>query len=276
MPLPFHSISRPAVLAGQNNGELPATLLSDVPGQRGGPTVRLARPADRAWTALCAAALTAGHTLQATGRTDSYRPLEAQEDLFRERYTTTPLADRPSKIWKGQRWYQRPNTAEAAVPGTSNHGWALAVDTTNSESATDDLDTETLAWLVANEEQFGFSHELQSEVWHIHYFAGDAIPAKVLAHEQGEDDMTPEQARQLANWDATHSAMLADKDTVNLLLVNGQRQDFPLPWLQRLKALERNAAQSTAVDAAELAAALAPHIEAIVRRVLSEGDTGRP
>jgi hypothetical protein len=96
-------------------------------------------------------------------------------------------------MWNGQRWYQRPNTAVAAVPGTSNHGWALAIDTgeeNDTDVATDPLDNVTLAWLVANEGRFGFSHELQSEPWHIRYWSGDSIPAAVLEFEgKGQDDM---------------------------------------------------------------------------------------
>jgi D-alanyl-D-alanine carboxypeptidase len=187
MDLPVHDVTRPAVLHGQSNGKLDQDILVTTPGQDVGPAVRLVAPAARAWRALCAAALGEGHTLKATSLVDSYRPFEVQESTFRKRYTKKHLAGRPHKTWKGVRWYQKPKTAEAAVPGTSNHGWGLAVDTgeeLDHDAGTESLKKATLKWLVANEERFGFSHET-SETWHIRYFAGDDMPAAVLVHESG-------------------------------------------------------------------------------------------
>lgn len=184
MAFPVHAVTRPAVLHGQHNGRLDTDILVTMPGQDGGPEIRLVKPAARAWLALCAAALEAGHTLKSTGFADSYRPFKVQRRIFLQRYTTTPLANRPSKVWKGERYFQRPKTAEAAVPGTSNHGWGLAVDTgeeRDHDTGTERLSKKGLAWLLANEERFGFSHEVQSEPWHIRYFAGDDAPAAVVA-----------------------------------------------------------------------------------------------
>lgn len=185
---PVRTVSRPACLSGQSNGRLDPSILVSTPGQAGGQEVRLVAPAARAWRALTAAALAAGHVLKPTSLHDSYRPYEVQERIFRQRYTTDYLAGRPFKSWNGQRWYQRPGTAVAAVPGTSNHGWGLAVDTgeeRDSDIGTESLDDPTLRWLLDNEERFGFSHEVQSEPWHVRYFAGDDIPQAVLAYEQG-------------------------------------------------------------------------------------------
>jgi len=188
MSLPIRTVVRPAVLGDQLNGKLPDTILVDTPGQAGGPTVRLVAPAARAWRALCAAALSAGHVLKATSTADSYRTYEVQERVFRERYTTTFIGSAPVRIWNGVRWYQRAGVAPAAVPGTSNHGWGLAVDTgeeRDGDTGTETMDADTLAWLVGNEGRFGFSHELEPEPWHIRYWAGDAIPQAVLDYEKG-------------------------------------------------------------------------------------------
>lgn len=194
MAYPVRALVRPAVLAGQQNGRLPDAILVSTPGQAGGALVRLVEPAARSWRALCAAALTAGHVLKATSAADSFRSYAIQERIFRERYTTTYLAGRPYKTWNGVRWYQRPGTAVAAVPGTSNHGWALAVDTgeeRDSDAGAESLDSATLGWLLANEETYGWSHEVQSEPWHLRYFPGDQIPAAVLAYEQGTAPQPP-------------------------------------------------------------------------------------
>lgn len=199
MAYPVRTVTLPAVLAGKPNGKLPKDILVVTPGLAGGVDVLLVRPAARAWRALTAAAADAGHILKAVGGADSYRSYEWQERIFRQRYTTTPIKGRPTKRWLNQTWYQRPGTAVAAVPGTSNHGFGLAVDTgeeRDTDAGAESLDQPTLAWLLANEERFGFSHEVQSEPWHLRYFAGDAIPAAVLAHEANslpthtENDMT--------------------------------------------------------------------------------------
>jgi D-alanyl-D-alanine carboxypeptidase len=195
MAYPVHAVTMPAALSGKTNGKLPDSVLESTPGQAGGPVVRLVSPAARSWRAFTASALQSGHTLKATSIADSYRSYAIQESTFRARYTTTPLAGRPSVMWNGRRWYQRPNTAVAAVPGTSNHGWGLAIDTgeeRDSDAGTESLDNPTLAWMIANEGRFGFSHELQSEPWHIRYWAGDNIPNAVLEFEkngQGDDEM---------------------------------------------------------------------------------------
>lgn len=188
MAFPVRTVKLPACLVGQPNGKLPARILVATPGQHGGPEVRLVAPAARAWQAMCAAARLEGHILKASSLMDSYRPYTVQERIFRERYTTTVLRGRPSRMWNGRRWYQKPGTAAAAVPGTSNHGRGLAVDTgeeNDGDAGTESLDNPTLAWLLRNEERFGWSHEIQSERWHLRYWAGDSIPAAVRAYEAG-------------------------------------------------------------------------------------------
>jgi hypothetical protein len=211
MAFPVHDISWPAVLARQPNGRLPAAILAEVEGQAGGPVIRLVAPAAKAWSALCAAALDAGHVLKSTGGADSYRPYSVQEATFRDRYTTSLLSGRPYKVWQGQRWYQRPGTAVAAVPGTSNHGWGLAIDTgeeRDGRPGTDDLDQATLDWLVRNELTFGFSHELQSEPWHIRYWAGDNPPPAVRNFQ--EDDMANTWTQPLTQGTAGYAGQQRD------------------------------------------------------------------
>lgn len=204
MAYPVRSVLVPQVLVGTENGKLPARILTATPGQAGGATVTLCQPAARAWRALCADARKHGHTLKTNAPSSSYRTYAEQERIFRERYTRTYLAGRPYKLWDSngdgikERWYQRPGTAVAAVPGQSNHGRALAVDAgeeRDGDTGAEPFDDPTLDWLVANEQRFGFSHEIQSEPWHIRYFAGDAIPRAVLDYEASlkpDPDPAPE------------------------------------------------------------------------------------
>ena len=78
------------------------------------------------------------------GVTDSYRPYEEQVDLVRR------------KGLYSQGGY-------AAVPGTSPHGWGLAVDV--------DVTPDGLAWLRANAGRFGFVEAVPREPWHWEYHA---------------------------------------------------------------------------------------------------------
>jgi hypothetical protein len=71
-----------------------------------------------------------GWTPEPTSAGDCYRSYENQERVFLQRYTpqatgSGPLGD--VRFWNGVR-YVRVTGAAAAVPGTSNHGWAIAVD----------------------------------------------------------------------------------------------------------------------------------------------------
>lgn len=189
MAFPVRTVDKPAVLAGQVNGKLDPAILVATPGQAGGPVVLLVEPAGRAWRALCAAALAAGFVLKATSASDSYRSYDNQDRIFLARFTTVrPAGSTIMRSWHGKTWWLKPGCALAAIPGTSNHGLALAVDTgeeLDGDAGTEHLDDATLAWLLAHELDYGWSHEVQSEPWHLRYFTGDAIPAAVLAYEAG-------------------------------------------------------------------------------------------
>jgi LAS superfamily LD-carboxypeptidase LdcB len=63
--------------------------------------------------------------------------------------------------------------ALAAVPGTSNHGWGLAVDLCGGIQ---DFDTPQYTWMAANAGRFGFLHPTwadpgngREEPWHWEY-----------------------------------------------------------------------------------------------------------
>lgn len=72
-----------------------------------------------------------------TSAGDGYRPLEVQERIFFQRYSESDSGYRGSghiKFYRGKNYYIRKNPltgrpyAVAATPGSSNHGWAKAVD----------------------------------------------------------------------------------------------------------------------------------------------------
>ena len=159
-------------LKGVKPGELPAKLLRDIEGKG-----KLHHCAADAYEAMDAAANAAGIDLSPTSQADTYRSLETQEYGFYQRYTDTPkpaLMKQKPRIYKGKAWYLKKGMAPMAVPGTSNHNLGIAIDIKDATG-------NRLAWLLANEHLYGFSHELDSEPWHIRYVAGDATPDAVKA-----------------------------------------------------------------------------------------------
>jgi LAS superfamily LD-carboxypeptidase LdcB len=187
-------LTKPSDLTGQANGQLSASLLV-TPGFPGRASGRAHHIATLAWQALaeeCQAAT--GRTLTVTSLADAYRSYAIQEVTFRTRYTTAVLPGRPYKMWNGERWYQKPGTAIAATPGTSNHGWGLAFDAcwwVNGATIGITSSGAGWSWLLANAKRFGFSWEAQSEPWHIRYNPGDNVPAAVLAHHIPTPKPTP-------------------------------------------------------------------------------------
>lgn len=187
MPYPIAPVVMPADLAGVTNGNLPANLLRTVDG--GGQLHHLAA---RAFTALTAAAFEATGMGLTYTHGGTYRSYAQQETLFRSRYQPNG-AGGGCKVWKGEYWCKKySNLATAATPGTSNHGWGLAVDTAYDSDLADGVGPDDAAgitghkgwsWLLANAGRFGFSWELQSEPWHLRYVNGDLIPQAVIDFE---------------------------------------------------------------------------------------------
>jgi LAS superfamily LD-carboxypeptidase LdcB len=124
----------PPELAVYGNGRIPAQLLQEL--GFGFGRHRLWPAAARAFQNLYVAALADGVTI---GVTDSYRSYEGQVDVA---------------LRKGL--YK--NGGLAATPGTSNHGWGLAVDLKLTPAA--------LAWMRANGPRFGYFEDVPRESWH--------------------------------------------------------------------------------------------------------------
>ncbi len=122
----------PRALAGHENGRLPDAALTRV----GDTGHRLFAPAAEQLEKLLAAAKADGVTI---GITDSYRTYDTQVDLVRRKglYSQGGLAARP---------------------GTSDHGWGMAVDLR--------LDDRAQAWMRANGASFGFAEDTPREPWH--------------------------------------------------------------------------------------------------------------
>jgi len=174
-------IVMPSDLMGVDNGEIPANLLRPLKGSPG----QLHHEAATAFNCLQLAAYFAGIELKPVSPADTYRPYTAQQRLFKQRYSTTPTGRQPevTRTWNKTKFYLKKGVAPSATPGTSNHGWGLAVDISSASGA-------RLAWMLGKDiwsspvVQYGFSWEVKeganAESWHIRYVCGDTPPAKVL------------------------------------------------------------------------------------------------
>jgi len=125
----------PDDLARYGNGRIPTAALAEV----GTTGQRLWAPAATAMDQLMAAASRDGVQI---GITDSYRSYDAQVDVAQRKglYTQGGLA---------------------AAPGTSEHGWGMAVDLK--------LDASAQTWMQANADRFGFVANTPREPWHWAY-----------------------------------------------------------------------------------------------------------
>lgn len=122
----------PADLAAYGNGRIPPEALEKV----GTTGHKLWSPAAEAFEGLLDAAARDGIKI---GITDSYRSYDAQVDV----------AERKGLYSQG---------GLAATPGTSPHGWGMALDL--------DLDGQAQTWMRANARRFGFVEDTPREPWH--------------------------------------------------------------------------------------------------------------
>lgn len=194
--LPVAQMVMPSDLAGVTNGSVPAGLLEPC-GVRsyyspyGELTMHhLAARAMRAMVAAMCVSLGLDEVrADGTGRTYARQvqmfdgTLPANRTATEGRYLPEPLwagyglakLTDDIRSWIAKRWRRRTGTASAAVPGTSNHGWWLAIDFVITPGMVD--------WLIANAARFGYSAEIQTENWHWRYVAGDRVPQAVLDFE---------------------------------------------------------------------------------------------
>jgi hypothetical protein len=125
----------PLNLVAYGNGKIPADALAQVSDTRH----RLWAPAAQSLNKLMADARRDGVTI---GITDSYRSFAEQVDLVKRKglYSQGGLA---------------------AKPGTSDHGWGMAVDL--------DLNSKAQAWMRVNAAKYGFLEDTPREPWHWAY-----------------------------------------------------------------------------------------------------------
>ena len=126
------------------NGKLPRRLLRKT--KAGG---LLYTTAAKSFNEMFDAAKADGITLVLTG--NGYRSYEKQYQLFMDRYSLKYDGRNPmvTRRFDGRIYYLKKGKSPSATPGTSNHGYGLAVDINVH-------DPKVFAWLDKNAPKFGF------------------------------------------------------------------------------------------------------------------------
>lgn len=113
-------------MANYKNGEVPASMLAPLTGQ---PNAFLRSDAAASWNRAKTDVLRrTGVDIRARGWN---RTLAEQEMFFHRAYKPQASGGTDPRWYKGTRYVRRPGHAAAAIPGTSNHGWGIAVDVEN-------------------------------------------------------------------------------------------------------------------------------------------------
>lgn len=190
--LPVKSVTPPDDLAGiymkTDSGKLNASLLVPI-----GPSGQLHHDAARSYKTIFYLCAQIGLPLTYSyGGT--YRTYDQQVTLFNQRYQTPPVPGAATKTWNGVVYSIRPGMSMAAVPGTSNHGWGIAVDFAYGSGPDKALD-------IANHPQWpafkqialdcGWSWEATSEPWHLRLVVGSHPTQTVLDAEAAMNPAPP-------------------------------------------------------------------------------------
>ena len=171
MTLPYIKLVVPTALTKFKNGQLPANVLGKI--KTGG---LMYAPVAEQFNKMYDAALAAGHKLRNVG---DYRSFESQLAMFRDRYVLENTGTGVTRTYEGKTWYLHTG-APVATPGTSNHGWGLAIDVAlrvDGRAVPISCKPEGawrsgLQFLRKMAPDLGWSWELQSEPWHIRYVLG--------------------------------------------------------------------------------------------------------
>ena len=142
--------------------------------------------AARAFEAMKAAAAVDGVVLAPTSVGDTFRSIAAQKAGFLQRFQLEVIEGAQTRTYDGKKWYLKKGMAVLASPvddpaHCSKHMLGIAIDIANTGNK------KIMDWLLANEQKFGFSHEVVdmpgAESWHIRFTEGQAMPQPVLDYE---------------------------------------------------------------------------------------------
>lgn len=146
----------PGAWGGFENGKIPQSALAPIP-----------------WAQLGPAYL----------RTDAVEALAALNVEFKAQFgydlaINDAYRDYAGQVYQRNRWCSMGKCQNAAVPGTSNHGWALAVDIGNKSHTVLSFSSPEYLWLKANAGKYGWVHPKYMEpggtgpfeAWHWEFY----------------------------------------------------------------------------------------------------------
>lgn len=188
MKEPVAKMKLPASLKKVPNGKLDRKDLIKI--KSGGS---LYKTAAGPFNALYDAAKSQGYTLVTLG---SYRTYESQLNLFEDRYSPTPTGRVPvvKRKFMKKTFYLKKGKSPSATPGTSNHGFGLAVDLGLAGPKGEVLslrgNSKAFNWMCENAPKYGFYLGSKSikmgkpnpefEGWHWQYCMGDKTPPAII------------------------------------------------------------------------------------------------
>lgn len=202
MAIQFIPVSLPSNLVGQSNGKLGPCQLKPYHFAGVGDLSlhTLAADAFGAMSLVCLSET--GFTLSVSSAADAYRSYDQQVRGFTQRMSAiyNPITcTTTTRTWNGKKYWLKRGYAPVATPGTSNHGWGLAIDTAVYAYGKDaqgvfrpmiqgiTVFKQVWDWVQENAVDFGFSWEGAKpgtkgwEPWHLRYVTGDQVPARVKA-----------------------------------------------------------------------------------------------
>lgn len=177
IPRPLFDIKNflPEEIVPTQNGIMPPNKLQKV--YCGG---ELYTDAARSWTAMVRVAAREGVFLNLNLPFNAYRNITTQIKSFKDRFleTNEKSAEFIQIEYSGKIWQLKEDKKFIDAPGTSSHGFGLAVYIVNAGLR------DVKAWLEKNAEQFGFVEEYAFEPGHFAYIKSrEEIPSKVLEVE---------------------------------------------------------------------------------------------
>lgn len=188
MAIEIRPVTLPIAQGSLQNGKLNACQLKPVYFPKHGYLSLgvITAPNWEALTTVCKAQT--GVTLTASSAADAYRTYERQVTTFTRSYvaifnaeTCYDLVDSRNRTWNEVRYYLLKENSAKAVPGTSNHGYGLAIDVAIYNALTNvvsGISGRGWEWLQNHATHYGFSWESLPdskgwEPWHIRYVLGD-------------------------------------------------------------------------------------------------------
>ena len=212
MSLPVIHVQRPVAIAGLNADQIDKTNPKHlVPRTFPGVGVQYLNPQ----AARCYDALSVffnqgtGLILSCAGQGSGHRSYRTQVNAFSLRMTLTYSVTingivnqfKNTRLWNGtpgnrgpgalRKYYLRKGMIPVAIPGGGWHPFGLALDIAIYDPATKTIrsirsNTKAWNWMIANANTCGWSWENPTvgvDDPHLHYWAGDKIPARVLQLE---------------------------------------------------------------------------------------------